>query len=125
MSKKYCAKCGTKFIDDALFCDICGNKRAEKAPEVCSQCGIPIKEGASFCGSCGLNFSSGNNTANASVGIAPISQASMDNSWASIRQSLQIKKPAKKKTGSSNIILTIVLAVLIVAVGVALVALNL
>lgn len=119
MSNKYCAKCGTEYMDEALFCDMCGEKRPEKALEPCSQCDEMKSDKAIE--TCSQFDASIETESFADYYDEPIiNQVSKDNSWAFIRQRLKIIEPAKKKTNSPNIILVIVLVALIVGVSVTL-----
>lgn len=48
---KYCSNCGTKYTDEAVFCQKCGSKLIQK--ETCPSCGCEIMPGQIFCSQCG------------------------------------------------------------------------
>ncbi len=51
----FCGKCGTKAVDDALFCPNCGNPLIQRQIKVyCTNCGSQIDEEAIICPNCGV-----------------------------------------------------------------------
>lgn len=54
-----CEKCGAILGIDSMFCNKCGQKLGEIAPEVltdaplCPSCKMPVEEGSTFCIHCG------------------------------------------------------------------------
>jgi len=59
---KTCSTCGTKFENDAVFCDNCGSKLPEAAAPVveaaqfCPDCGTKLPADAVFCPDCGASI---------------------------------------------------------------------
>ena len=53
----FCVKCGTKLVEDALFCHRCGervaSKNNEESKRKCPSCGSPITPMTVICDYCG------------------------------------------------------------------------
>lgn len=63
-NQRKCEKCGAILNLDSVFCNKCGEKLEEIAPEVltdeplCPNCKQPIEEGSTFCTYCGASIRS-------------------------------------------------------------------
>ena len=63
-NQRKCEKCGAILNLDSVFCNKCGEKLEEIAPEVltdaplCPNCKQPIEEGSTFCTHCGTSIKS-------------------------------------------------------------------
>ena len=61
-NQRKCEKCGAILNLDSMFCNKCGEKLEEIAPEIltdeplCPNCKQPIEEGSTFCTHCGANI---------------------------------------------------------------------
>lgn len=79
-----CEKCGAVLSLDSMFCNKCGEKLEEIAPEVmtdaplCPSCKKPIEEGSTFCTHCGASINAETQTSvksamgNAKGNVCPV-----------------------------------------------------
>lgn len=50
---KKCSNCGSENLDEARFCQCCGNKLEPERKQYCDSCGAELSPGALFCKVCG------------------------------------------------------------------------
>lgn len=73
-NQRKCEKCGAILNLDSAFCNKCGEKLEEIAPEVltdeplCPNCKQPIEEGSTFCTHCGASIEGAAEAQRASMG---------------------------------------------------------
>ena len=100
-----CPHCKRAIQDDSVFCPACGVSidSAQSDTKYCSRCGKEIESGSSFCKYCGTDIRNTENT---------LTKPNLTDS-----KTVAVGEKKQKKKVKSLVVLGIVLAGLVVAIG--------
>lgn len=60
----FCSKCGAENEDNAIFCNVCGEKfnNSSQKDEKCPNCGANVQDSLNYCEKCGAQLNNNTNT---------------------------------------------------------------